>query len=112
MSFYGWKAEESKLFQARKEVLDELDQLQQEIESEIDFDVEEADEQITEHETAAILINMLENKVENIEAALVAIEMGRYEYCEQCGEAIEPERLQAKPDARLCIACQQAAEKQ
>jgi RNA polymerase-binding transcription factor DksA len=112
MSLYGWTEEETKLFQARKEALAELNHLEQEIEYEVDFDVEEADEQITEHETAAILINMLENKVQDIEAALVAIEMGCYEYCERCGEAIEPERLQAKPDARLCIACQQAAEKQ
>ena len=106
------KEAETKLFQSRKEALAELDHLQQEIESEIDYDLEEADEQITEHETAAILINILEIKVQDIEAALVAIEMGRYEYCERCGEAIEPERLQAKPDARLCIACQQTSEKQ
>jgi DnaK suppressor protein len=111
MSPYGWTVEETSLFQARKDALDELDHLEQEIKHEVNFEIEEADEQITERETAAILINLLENKVQDIEAALAAIEMGRYAYCERCGEAIEPERLQAKPDARLCIACQQAAEK-
>jgi DnaK suppressor protein len=53
---------------------------------------------------------MLEHKVQEIESALTAIEFGRYEICERCGQVIEPKRLAAKPDARLCIACQAEAE--
>jgi DnaK suppressor protein len=106
-----WTVEEAKLLQAREQTLDDLSHLHQEIETEVDIEVDEVDEQISEHETAAILINMLEHKVLDIESAITAIEMGRYEYCERCGELIDHERLQAKPDARLCIACQQALEK-
>ena len=97
----------SKLAQSRQETLAELSHLQQELMAEVDVDVDEADEQITEHETAAILIAMLENKVRNIDHALTALEVGRYEKCERCGQPIKPRRLAAKPDARLCIACQE-----
>jgi DnaK suppressor protein len=105
-----WTAEEAKLFQAREETMNEICHLRQDLESEVDTEVDEADELISEHEIAAILIDMLENKVQDIEAALGAIETGRYEYCERCGETIDKERLDAKPDTRLCIVCQQASE--
>ena len=33
-----------------------------------------------------------------------------YGICEDCGKAIETERLEVKPDATLCLTCQQKAE--
>jgi DnaK suppressor protein len=110
MLVHQWTIEEGRLLQAREETMNELCHLRQDLESEADPEVDEADELVTEHETAALLIDILENKVQDIEAALVAIETGRYEYCERCGEAIDKERLDAKPDTRLCIVCQQASE--
>lgn len=104
-------AERSKLVQSRSETLDELYHLRQEMMNEVDSDVEEVDEQITEHETASILIAMLEHRLQEIESALAAIELGRYEICERCGQQIEPKRLVAKPDARLCISCQEEVER-
>jgi RNA polymerase-binding transcription factor DksA len=103
-------ANRSKLSHSRQEALEELSHLQQELMSEVDMEVDEADEQITEHETAAILITMLENRVRDIDHALAAIKVGHYEKCERCGRSIEPQRLAAKPDARLCIACQEAVD--
>jgi DnaK suppressor protein len=97
----------SKLSRSRKETLNELYHLRQEMMNEVDSEVEEVDEQITEHDTDSILIAMLENKVQDIDRALVAIDLGRYEICERCGQRIEPKRLAAKPDARLCISCQE-----
>jgi RNA polymerase-binding transcription factor len=38
-----------------------------------------------------------------IDAALGRIEDGTYGTCERCGNAIEPERLEALPWATLCI---------
>jgi len=102
-----YSVQRSKLSRSRKETLDELSHLRQEMMNEIDSEVEEVDEQITEHETDLILIAMLENKVQDIDHALAAIESGRYENCERCGQPIEPKRLAAKPDARLCISCQE-----
>jgi RNA polymerase-binding transcription factor DksA len=102
--------EQDQLHQARAETLTELNHLRLEMQDAVDFTVDEADELITEHETAAILIAMLEHRLQEIDSALVAMDAGRYEICEYCGGRIEQERLRAKPDARLCIACQQTLE--
>jgi len=43
--------------------------------------------------------------------ALAKFDDGSYGECEECGGAIGYSRLQARPEARLCIACQTRAEK-
>lgn len=43
-------------------------------------------------------------------AAIERIEAGTFGTCESCGEGINPERLEALPAARLCIACAQQTE--
>ena len=43
--------------------------------------------------------------------ALAKFEDGGYGLCEECGEDIGFSRLQARPEARLCIACQTRLEK-
>jgi DnaK suppressor protein len=40
-----------------------------------------------------------------IDRALAKIESGTYGLCEQCGEQIPDARLQALPQAALCVAC-------
>ncbi|MCA1982426.1 TraR/DksA family transcriptional regulator [Nocardioides nematodiphilus] len=40
-----------------------------------------------------------------IDAALARLDAGSYGVCEQCGEPIAEARLEARPAARLCIAC-------
>jgi DnaK suppressor protein len=37
--------------------------------------------------------------------ALDQLAAGTYGICESCGRPIAPERLEARPDARLCIEC-------
>lgn len=44
-------------------------------------------------------------------AALTAIERGDYGYCNACEEPIAFRRLKAKPEARVCVACQSARER-
>jgi DnaK suppressor protein len=41
----------------------------------------------------------------DIDAAIARLAEGRYGTCERCGQPIAPERLDALPAARLCIAC-------
>jgi DnaK suppressor protein len=41
-----------------------------------------------------------------VEAALRRLDGGRFGWCEDCGEAIAPERLAAQPWAPRCLACQ------
>ncbi len=46
-----------------------------------------------------------------IKYALAKFDEGSYGACEECGKPIGFSRLQARPEARLCIACQTRAEK-
>lgn len=46
-----------------------------------------------------------------IKQALARIADGSYGLCDNCGEAIGLSRLQARPEARLCIDCQTRLEK-
>jgi DnaK suppressor protein len=41
-------------------------------------------------------------ELEEIEDALLRIELGEYGICEECGQSIELARLEAVPYARLC----------
>lgn len=45
-----------------------------------------------------------------IEAALARIDEGRWGNCAECGEAIEPRRLEVLPWAVRCAGCAEAAE--
>ena len=40
-----------------------------------------------------------------VESALQRLERGEYGECLECGETINPKRLEFDPTARLCIAC-------
>lgn len=47
----------------------------------------------------------LERLLAQIEAAVRRIEQGVYGLCERCGQAINPERLEALPYATTCLGC-------
>ena len=51
-------------------------------------------------------------EVRDIDAALRRIAAGAYGECVDCGEQIDPARLEAYPTARRCLACQRAYESQ
>lgn len=63
-----------------------------------------AREELVVHELA------LAAEVEEIEGALRRIAAGTYGRCEQCGTAVDPARLEARPQAALCITCQRGRE--
>ena len=50
-------------------------------------------------------------QLRTVRYALAKCEDGSYGECEQCGNPIGFSRLQARPEARLCIACQTRAER-
>ena len=54
---------------------------------------------------AEALAAKLEEALAEIDSALEKIDGGGYGVCEECGQEIAPARLEAKPDARLCIDC-------
>ena len=45
-----------------------------------------------------------------VEAALLRFERGEYGSCMECGEAVGFARLQVRPEAPFCIACQSRRE--
>lgn len=51
----------------------------------------------------------LERLLAQIEAAVRRIEQGVYGMCERCGQAINPERLEALPYATTCLNCARVA---
>jgi RNA polymerase-binding transcription factor DksA len=53
---------------------------------------------------------MLDRQTAQVEAAMRARERGTYGTCAECGNSIPQERLAAKPEATLCVACQRRAD--
>jgi RNA polymerase-binding transcription factor DksA len=53
---------------------------------------------------------LLEREAEQVEAALQAREHGTYGICQECGRRIPAQRLQARPEATLCVQCQRRLE--
>jgi len=50
--------------------------------------------------------------MDKIEIALRKIDEGTYGICEECEDTIALKRLQARPEAPLCIQCKEAQEKE
>ncbi|HEV7816020.1 MAG TPA: TraR/DksA C4-type zinc finger protein [Janthinobacterium sp.] len=50
-------------------------------------------------------------QLRTVKHALAKFADGSYGICENCGEAIGLSRLEARPEARFCIACQTRMEK-
>lgn len=57
------------------------------------------------------LANDQKRRLAQIDRALARIDAGKYGICDNCGQPIAPERMEAIPDAMLCIACQAKLEK-
>ncbi len=103
--------EQRKLLEERVQVSAELEHLRELMQAEVDVEPDEGDAEIFEREKNAALIAVLERKLQDIDSALRSIEKGQYGICERCGRAIEIERLEVKPDATLCLNCQQEVER-
>ncbi len=55
-----------------------------------------------EHDT---LVNELVGQLAEVDHALTKFESGGYGHCEKCSRPIGDARLEARPEARLCIDC-------
>jgi DnaK suppressor protein len=58
------------------------------------------------------ILEQVRGELAEIEQALERLEKGTYGVCEACGKRIEDVRLEARPEARLCLVDQRAAEKE
>lgn len=53
---------------------------------------------------------ILDREIAQIQEAQQRLESGEYGMCADCGERIPPERLEARPEATLCVSCQSRRE--
>jgi DnaK suppressor protein len=69
---------------------------------------EEATETI-EMEKRMALENRLNTLMAEVERAIQKFETGSYGICDSCGATIDPARMEALPQAILCVNCRQKA---
>ncbi|MCX6048363.1 MAG: TraR/DksA C4-type zinc finger protein [Chloroflexi bacterium] len=103
--------EREKLLKELSQVQDELNSLRESMQTEVDIEVDEGDSEVFEREKNAALIAVMEIRLQDIQNALRSIEKGNYGICTRCNKPIEPGRLEVKPDATLCLNCQQEIER-
>lgn len=97
----------SLLDQERADLLAKLSELGYGAEKGLEYDSNFADSsQVTaERGEVEALIGKLVETLEQVDGAIAKLENGTYGICESCGNRIEEARLEAKPAARMCIAC-------
>jgi RNA polymerase-binding protein DksA len=103
--------EGQRLKEEQGQVEEELRNLREMMQAEVDVEPDEGDAEIFEREKNAALIAVLERRLSDISAALRSMAKGTYGICDRCGKQIELERLEVKPDATLCVSCQNEVER-
>ena len=79
------------------------------IEVQVDEGFADSAQATTERSEFLALVDQLRTQRADVLAALTRIDEGTYGKCENCGNAIPIERLEARPTARLCVTCAQAS---
>ncbi|HEX2191633.1 MAG TPA: TraR/DksA C4-type zinc finger protein, partial [Acidimicrobiales bacterium] len=64
---------------------------------------------LLERELAQMGAGRAQEAIAEIEHALTRINLGTYGSCEACAVPVAPERLEAIPHARYCVACSRTA---
>ncbi len=106
------RADVEKLELARQEILEDLEHLRADLRSLAEPTADETDIDAYEREKTWALIQRLERKLESVERALRLAQAGTYGICENCGNRIDPARLEVLPEATLCLECQRQIERQ
>ena len=91
------------------ETVAELERLEKKLQVEVEYGLGEGDPIIYEREMNMALRRRARRKVKSMQEALHRHEEGTYGICERCGSEISAQRLEALPQARLCIQCAQQA---
>jgi DnaK suppressor protein len=55
------------------------------------------------------LVDSLKAQLDNVDRALAHIEAGTYGTCDNCGNEIDPARLEFRPESILCVDCKTRA---
>jgi RNA polymerase-binding transcription factor DksA len=70
-----------------------------------DADKDESADDAQEYDNMLSLEHSLELRLKDVNVALEKIEKGGYGICENCGKEIDEKRLQACPEAKTCLKC-------
>ena len=66
---------------------------------------DESAQEVEMYESALTIEKSLEQRLNKINSALKRIEDGTYGYCLNCNEEISKDRLEAYPEAEICLKC-------
>ena len=100
-----------KLEQERKQTVAELARLRDALKVEVDPDADEGDPELIEREKVAALVQTMERRLDSIDYALRRMDEGTYGICERCRLPTDPARLEAVPEAVLCVSCKSVVER-
>lgn len=98
------------LLARREELLGAISDKQDQIDENTSTDEEDKPAERQEEEVLTALSHSDQVELSRIDAALARMDDGSYGQCANCGEEIAAARLQAVPDAVLCVSCAEAAE--
>jgi DnaK suppressor protein len=105
------RPEFERLERQRSETQEELVRLQAELRSLAEPSADEADLDAYEREKTWALVQRMQQKLQSIDRALELAQSGAYGICQNCGDRIEPARLEILPEATLCLSCQREYER-
>jgi RNA polymerase-binding protein DksA len=96
----------------REEILEKMEHLRIDLRNMAEPSADEGDIDAYEREKTWALMQRLERKLESVDHALRIAASGTYGICENCGNRIDPARLEVLPEATLCLECQRQVERQ
>jgi RNA polymerase-binding protein DksA len=89
----------------RAELEDRLSRIERDLAETPDADSSERAVQMEDDEALEGQATVISNEIASVRRALERIDAGNYGDCVKCGEPIAEGRLQARPEAALCIGC-------
>ena len=104
------KAALDKLDRERQETLAKLHNLRTDLRQMGEPSADETDIDAYEREKTLALVHSLQHKLDSLDRAIHLAQNGGYGICQQCGERIDPARLEILPQATLCLRCQRQFE--
>lgn len=87
------------------ELKERLSHLERDLDEPHDPDSSERAVQMEDDDSLEAQAALVTREIASTDRALERIEKGEYGYCVECGEAISDGRLEARPEAALCINC-------
>jgi len=89
----------------RQRIADDIDRLEGQLRVKIDPDIDEADPRLTDQVVVLALLNNARQQASDLDHAISQAQAGGYGICEDCGQTIDPERLEIFPQTTLCVSC-------